>query len=164
MRLDGAQILNTKAGQSWLCVSRKGFEPKTHPPNTKKPNQPIKKTKIEKSFCVFFWCVRGFGSFFVFVFVFFLRKCIWLRATGGSNDRDNLIILLFLFSVLFFSVFPSPRLSLLLPHTRTNRTNLQTLKITKQLLLASKLNSCSSCQNGVVILKSKPNRDLLYED
>ena len=45
------------------------------------------------------WCV--------FCFHFFLRKCIWLRATGDFNDRNNLIILIFSFLSFRLSVFPS---------------------------------------------------------
>ena len=58
------------------------------------------------------------------------------------------------FSFLFSFLFLSP-LSLPVPHTRTNRTNLQTLKITEQLLLASKLISCSSCQGSDSQIKTK---------
>ena len=118
---------NPKAAQTWLRVSRMGFEPKTHPPNTKKPKKTNKKTKIENSFCVFSRCLRGFGAFSVFIF---LRKCVWLRVTETLHSKQFGHPLSFSFS---FSSLSLSSLSLLLPHTRTNRyrTNPQTLQVNR---------------------------------
>ena len=116
IRLNQLQIIISVRPRKLDCVlAVRVLSPKpTHPIQKKQTNQ-YKRTKIEKSFCVFsvfegLWCV--------FCFHFFLRKCL---APRNRNFALKTIWSSFFFVLSFsFLSFPPPPAHPNQPHQSTN--------------------------------------------